>query len=70
MNKISDDIASSVSDGKLIEFGLVYSNILSYRGMFPPNNNTVIPTERAAELTDKIRRAHPIKKINATVLYL
>ena len=64
MNKINDSIASSVSDEKLMEFGLVYGDILSYRGMFPPNNNSVIPTykERAAELKDKIRRAHPIKK--------
>ena len=64
MNKISDDIASSVSDEKLMEFGLVYGDILSYCGMFQPNNNSVIPTykERAAELKDKIRRAHPIKK--------
>ena len=36
MNKISDGIASSVSDDKLMEFGLVY------RGMFPPNNDSVI----------------------------
>ena len=64
MNKISDDIASSVSDEKLMEFGLVYGDILSYCGTFPPNNNSVILTyrERAAKLKDKIRRAHPIKK--------
>ena len=64
MNKISDEIASSISDEKLMEFSLVYGDILSYRGMFPPNNNSVIPTyrKRAAELKDKIRRAHPIKK--------
>ena len=64
MNKISDDIASSVSDEKLMEFGLVYGDILSYREMFPPNNVSVIPTyrERAADLKDKIWRAHIIKK--------
>ena len=57
MNKISDDTASSVSDEKLMEFCLVYDDILSYSGMFPPNNNTVIPTykERAAESKDKIQ---------------
>ena len=55
-NKITDDITSSVSDQKLMEFGLVYGDIQSYRGMFPPNKNSVIPTyrERAAELKDKI----------------
>ena len=64
MNKISDDTASSVSDKKLMEFGVVYGDILSYRGMFPPNNNSAIPPyrERAVELKDKIRPAHPIKK--------
>ena len=64
MNKISDDIASSVSDKKLMEFGLFYGNIPSYCGMFPPNNGSVIPTyrERAGELKDEIRRAHPTKK--------
>ena len=58
MNKISDDIAGSVSDDKLMEFGLVYC------GMFPPNNDSVISTyrKRVAELKDEIRRAHPIKK--------
>ena len=35
MNKISDEIASSVSDEKLMEFGLVYGDIRSYGGMFP-----------------------------------
>ena len=71
MNKISDDIASFISDEKLMEFGFVYGDILSYRGMFPPNNNSVIPTyrERALELKDKIRRAHPIKKDRRNVLY-
>ena len=71
MNKISDDIASSISDEKLMVFGLVYGDILSYREMFPPNNNSPIRTykKRAVELKDKIRRAHPIKKINAPVLY-
>ena len=64
MIKINDDIATSVSVEKLMKFGLFYVDILSYRGMFPPNNNSVIPTyrERAGELKDKIRRAHPIKK--------
>ena len=64
MNKISDDTASSVSDKKLMEFGVVYGDILSYHGMFRPNNNSMIPPyrERAVELKDKIRRAHPIKK--------
>ena len=64
MIKINDDIATSVSVEKLMKFGLFYVDVLSYRGMFPPNNNSVIPTyrERAGELKDKIRRAHPIKK--------
>ena len=64
MNKISDDIANSVSDENLMEFGLFYGNILLYCGMFPPNNGSVIPTyrKRAAELKDEIRRAHPTKK--------
>ena len=54
-----------------MEFGLVYGDILSYRGMFPPNKDSAILTykERAAELKDKIRRVHPIKKINANALY-
>ena len=32
--------------------------------MFPPNNDSAMLTyrERAAELKDKIRRAHPMKK--------
>ena len=38
MNKISDDIASSVNDEKLMEFGLVYGDIHSYRRIFPPHN--------------------------------
>ena len=64
MNKTSNDIAGSVSGENLMEFGLVYGNILSYRGMFPPNKDSTILTyrERAAELKDKIRRAHPMKK--------
>ena len=64
MNKISNDTAGSVSDENLMEFGLVYGDILSYRGMFPPNKDSAILTykERAAELKDKIRRVHPIKK--------
>ena len=45
MNETSDDIASSVSDKKLMEFGLVYGDILSHHGMFPPNNNSMIPTK-------------------------
>ena len=64
MNKISDDIASSVSDEKLMEFGLVYGDMLSYCGMFLPNNNSVIPPyrEMTAELKHKIRQANPLKK--------
>ena len=52
MNEISDDIASSVSDEELMEFGLVYGDTLSYRGMFLVNNNSVIPNymERATIL--------------------
>ena len=71
LNKISNDIAGYVSDENLMEFGLVYGDILSYRGMFPPNKDSAILTykERAAELKDKIRRVHPIKKINANALY-
>ena len=64
MNKINDDIGSFVNDEKLMEFSLIYGDILPYHGMFPPNINSVIPTyrERVAELKEKIRRAHPIKK--------
>ena len=64
MNKINDDIASFVNDEKVMEFSLIYGDTLSYHGMFPPNINCVIPTyrERVAELKQKIRRPHPIKK--------
>ena len=52
MNKINDDIASFVNHKKLMEFSLIYGDILSYPGMFPPNINSVIPAyrERVAEL--------------------
>lgn len=57
MNKTSDDIASSPSDKKLMQLGLVYGDTLSHRGMFSANNNSIIQTykERAVELKDKIR---------------
>lgn len=57
MNKTSDDIASSPSDKKLMELGLVYGDTLPHRGIFSENNNNIILTykERAVELEDKIR---------------
>ena len=57
MNKTSDDIASSPSDKKLMELGLVYGDTLPHRGIFSENNNSIILTykERAVELKDKIR---------------
>ena len=57
MNKTSDDIASSPSDKKLMELGLVYGDTLPHRGIFSENNNSIILTykERAVELEDKIR---------------
>ena len=47
MNKTSNDIASPISDKKLMEFGLVYGDILSHRGTFPPNNNSMIPLQQS-----------------------
>eukprot|EP00794_Sanderia_malayensis_P001314 gene1314-1460_t len=66
VNKIDDDVATSCSDAKLLEIGLVYGDILSFRKKFNQDNkdgnigNQKAKTyeERAEELRKRIKKTH------------
>ena len=63
LNKIDDNIANKCSDAKLLEMGLIYGDLLSFREFFPDKCRTVDDTmktyaERSEELKKKLKRTH------------
>ena len=60
INKIDDSIAEKVSDQNLLEFGLVYGDIIVYRQFFCVEQNSKLPTYRARveELKGKLNKKH------------
>ena len=60
MSKIVDTVAGDADTTKLMDLGLVYGNIISYRQMFPSNSTLKVPSykEIAQELKMKIQRTH------------
>ena len=61
INKISDDVANSVSDEKWNDVGLIYWDILPCRQILPfqINGQDIFYKEKAAELKEEIRKTHP-----------
>ena len=62
VNKIDDSVCSKCSDSKLLELGLAYGDLLSFRSYFqlPESSTTQVKSyeERAKILKDKLKRSH------------
>ena len=58
--KIDNAVAADVNTTKLMDLGLVYGNIISYRQTFPSKSTPKVASykERAQELKMKIQRTH------------
>ena len=77
LHKIDDSIAHKCSDEKLLELGLLYGDILSFRQCFSDNQSQIftIPVksykERADELNRKLKRTHTsrLNSCKKTVIY-
>lgn len=72
VNKIDDTVASQCTDEKLLQLGLVYGDLLSFRKHFPGPKTEISDakttvksySERAEELKQKLKRTHT-GRINA-----
>ena len=60
LSKIDDTVAGDADTTKLMDLGLVYGDIISYRQMFPSNTTPKVTSYKATaqELKMKIQRAH------------
>ena len=60
MSKIDDIVPGDADTTKLMDLGLVYGDIISYRQMFPSTSTSKVASykERAQELKMKIQRTH------------
>ena len=60
LSKIDDTVAADADTTKLMDLGLVYGDIISYRQMFQSTSTPKVASykERAQELKMKIQRTH------------
>ena len=60
LSKIDDAVAGDADTTKLMDLGLVYADIISYRQTFPSDSTPKVASykERAQELKMKIQRTH------------
>ena len=60
LSKIDDAVAGDADTTKLMDLGLVYGDIISYRQTFPSDSTPKVASykERAQELKTKIQRTH------------
>ena len=60
LSKIDDTVPGDADTTKLMDLGLVYGDIISYRQMFPSTSTSKVASykERAQELKMKIQRFH------------